>query len=152
MQVLCWLDAPLTYPDFLEGVARVANALLAHQHDNLKVRAWGGRVERGCASRACTRVLLLALAAALAAADDACVHGLRPHNWTDSGHAQAPLPVRRALVIDPCFACACAQDRLIGFLTGTDGLQVAMKVQGRTNPSSPAKSAQAPSQPSPRQA
>ena len=36
-EVLCWLDAPLTYPDFLEGVARVANALLAWQHDNLKV-------------------------------------------------------------------------------------------------------------------
>ncbi|KAF5840859.1 hypothetical protein DUNSADRAFT_15226 [Dunaliella salina] len=37
-EVLCWLDAPLTYPDFLEGVARVANALLAWQHDNLKDR------------------------------------------------------------------------------------------------------------------
>mmetsp|Transcript_1547 Transcript_1547/g.3780 ORF Transcript_1547/g.3780 Transcript_1547/m.3780 type:complete len:812 (+) Transcript_1547:196-2631(+) len=37
-EVLCWLDAPLTYPDFLEGVGRVANALLAWQHDNLKDR------------------------------------------------------------------------------------------------------------------
>jgi hypothetical protein len=37
-EVLCWLDVPLTYPDYLEGVARVANALLAWQYDNLKVR------------------------------------------------------------------------------------------------------------------
>jgi hypothetical protein len=36
-EVLCWLDAPLTYPDFVEGVVRVASALLAGQHDSLRV-------------------------------------------------------------------------------------------------------------------